>query len=187
VLEHPNSDSLDAAFGGSNTPQPLPPLGVSPLSPPSPPSYYETYYIRILRPSKRLPFRSSKVNLISAMEKGYKYSHQPLAQPADSSLPLFMTYLYLFQRRNSFNPNYRPLSLFYSFSIYLYFSLLRTLVALHYSLTTLLLLHRRSTYYYYTPPTYSPTSLYCHSPLPFYLLSPHPSFSILLFIIRLIK
>jgi len=187
VLEHPNSDSLDAAFRGSNTPQPLPPLGVSPLSPPSPPSHRETYYIKILRPSKRSPFRSSKVDLVSAIEKGYKYSRQPLAQPADSLLPLFTTYPCPFQRHNSLNLNYRPLSLFYSFSIHLHFSLLRALVALHYSLATSLLLHHHSTCYYYTPPTHSPTSLYRHSPLPFYLLSLYPSSSILLPIVRLIK
>jgi len=93
VLEHPNLNRLDAAFGGSNTPQPLPPLGVSPLSPPLPPGHRETYHIRILRPLKRSPFGSSKVDPISAMEKGYKYSRQPLAQPADSLLLLFMTYL----------------------------------------------------------------------------------------------
>ena len=186
-MGYPNSNGLDAAFGGSNTPQPLPPLGVSPLSPPSPSSHRETYHIRILRPLKRLPFRSLKVDPIGAIEKGYKYLRQPLAQPADSLLLPFATYLYLFQRRNSLNPNYRPLSLFYSFSIYLYFSLLRALVTLYYSLATSLLLYCRSTYYYCTPPTYSPTSLHYHSPLPFHLLSPHPFFSILLPIVGLTR
>ena len=47
------------------TPQLLPPLGVSPPSPPLPlvtTLMHETYHIRILRPSKRLPFGSLKVD-----------------------------------------------------------------------------------------------------------------------------
>ena len=165
------------------TPQPLPPLGMSPPSPPSPPGYHpphETYHIRILRPSKRLPFGSSKVDPVGTMEEGYKYSRQPLTQPASSSFPPFATYLSPFQNRNSLNLNYRPLSSFYSFSARLRSSLLCALVALYCSLANSLLLHRRSTYNRRTPPTRSPTSLHRPSPLPFHLSSPHTSPSILL-------
>ena len=160
---------------------------VTPVTALTPWSTPETCHIRILRPSKCSPFRSSKVDPVGIMEKGYKYSHQPLTQPASSSLPPFTTYLSPFQRRNSLNPNYRPLFSFYSFSAYFYSSLLYTLVTFYYSLTTLLLLYRHSTYNYYIPFTYSPILFYYPSPLPFYLLNFYLFFSILLFIIRPIK
>ena len=57
-------------------PQPLPPLGVSPLLPPLPlvtTLTHKTYHIRILRPLKRLPFRSLKVDPVGTIEEGYKY------------------------------------------------------------------------------------------------------------------
>ena len=159
----------------------MPPLNISPLLlllPLVTALTYKTYYIRILWPLKHLPFRSLKVDLVSIIEKGYKYLRQPLTQPAFSSLPPFVTYLSPFQRRNSFNLNYKPFSLFYSFSIYLYSSTLYALVTLRCALAALLLLHYHSTCYRHIPPTYSPISLYCPSLLPFYLLSLYLSSSI---------
>ena len=77
MLEYLNSDGLDAAFGGSNTasnPATLTALRrVTPVTPLNPLLLPKTYYIRILQPLKRLPFKSLKINPVGTIEEGYKY------------------------------------------------------------------------------------------------------------------
>ena len=96
VLEHPNSDGLGAAFRGSNTTSNPATLAVLRRVTPVTALTHETYHIRILRPSKRSLFRSSKVDPVGTMEKGYKCLRQSLIQPTSSLLPPFATYLPLF-------------------------------------------------------------------------------------------
>ena len=113
MLGHPNSDGLDAAFGGFNTASNPATLAALRRVTPVTALTHETYHIRILRPSKRSPFGSSKVDPVGTMEKGYKCSRQSLIQPTSSSLSPFATCPPPFQRCNSLNLIYRPLSSFY--------------------------------------------------------------------------
>ena len=116
VLEHPNSDGLDTAFGGSNTASNPATLAALKHVTPVTALTHETYYIRILWPLKHSPFESLKVDPVGTIEKGYKCLCQSFIQPTSFSLPLFMTCLSSFQYCNSLNLIYRPLFLFYSFS-----------------------------------------------------------------------
>jgi len=74
VLEHPNLNGLDAAFRGSNIASNPVTFAALRRVTPITTLTYKTSYIKILRPLKRLPFGSLKVNLVGTIEKRYKYS-----------------------------------------------------------------------------------------------------------------